>query len=406
MKTNYFDQQLIAARPEDYSVDKHFTDSVMKKIGKSEILSSSIRNMSVTKKETFIMRLRHLPKIAIVAIAVGALVVLTGTTFAVVKTIEGLHNVKVNEASTNNFDREQLNVTFTNCSERAKEGVSYELKRDSGLSAEDGAKTLQARCEMSEIDDWLRANTPKELAPLFLLNQADTITAIGDNTITLEAGGVKDISTDVKILSAGKEIAKSDLKVGNTVFSYPDISKKYFQNASNQPLRIFLVSQPTKYYEASLQSYVNERGPCQNNPARECLKASNINHTVLIAARGGAWGTGGVALNIKEVQGKVVSYEANEIKIDVGKGVIYTIQTPSNIIERYNQTDVYDLAKFDNIYAGTSPEELKIKIGDSLGIAYVEDSNKSSDTISWSQLLTVQLMVERIPNNLDVLRKY
>lgn len=406
MKIAPFDQQIILARPKDYRVNKLFTDTVMKRINEVEILSSALRKMNVTKKETFMMKLKHLPKIVILAIAVGTLALLTGTTYAVVKTIENLHNVKVNETSINNFGRQQLDVTLTDCSEYAEKGVGYELKRDGGLSIEDGARTLQARCDMAAIDNWFKVNSTLDLSPPFLINRADTIISIDESSVTLKLGGRRELSGEAKVISAGKEISKSELKAGDTVFSYPDVSKPFLPNTADQPLKIFLLTQPVEFYGINFQSYVNERGPCQNNPSRQCLKDSNNNHVVLIVERGGFSSDKKSSVNIKEVQGKVAAYDSSAIQIDVGGGVIYTIQTPSNIIERYNKDEVYKLAEFDGIYAKTNPEDLKISKGDSLEITYVEDTDVSSDVIDWSQQTTIQLMIERLPHNLDVLRKY
>jgi hypothetical protein len=82
------------------------------------------------------------------------------------------------------------------------------------------------------------------------------------------------------------------------------------------------------------------------------------------------------------------------------------LKTPHNVVDKYNDSTVYGLASFDNIYANTDPEALKIKVGDSLDIYYLEESDESAHTITWANTLTIALMVERIPDNLQTLRKY
>jgi hypothetical protein len=67
---------------------------------------------------------------------------------------------------------------------------------------------------------------------------------------------------------------------------------------------------------------------------------------------------------------------------------------------------VYTLAGFDNIYAKTSPEDLKIKAGDSLNIYYLESTDEFSHDLSWNQISAIGLMVERTPKNLEILQKY
>ena len=409
MKDLKFDAQLIAARPKNHKAKRAFTDAVMSSIKSSEIFSSQIRRMNVNKKETLFMKLRHLPKIAIIAIAVGALALLTGTTYAVVKTVQGLSNVTVNESSTNEFGRKQLDVTLNGCEFPYESGTTYELKEGGELSAEDGVKALQARCDMENISEWIQANMNSEHAPpAYLMDQAHAITAITDSTVTLQDKGEKPLPQTAKVIVKNNEAGqRSDLKVGDIVIYYSDTMRSpWSRQETNGEVVIFKASQPAKYYTLEIQSYVNPRGPCMSNPERNCLKSNGINQTTLMVAMGGARHTIDESEDTREVQGRVVSYDAAQIKVDVGKGVIYTFFTTGNIIERYNQTTVYGLASFDTIYSKTDPEALKIRIGDDIGVGYLEDPSSFSHEISWNQLLGINLMVERIPNNLDVLRKY
>lgn len=407
MKHFDFDALILAAKPADYIGNRAFTDKVMAEVQHPEIFSAAIRNINVTKKETFIMKLRHLPKVAIVAIAIATVALLTGTTYAIVKTVQEVSNVKVSTTSTNEFGRKQLQVTFEQCALTNNDDTTYELKEGSGLSAEDGIKALQANCEMTLISDWIRKDVLSDNnAPVFLLDQADTITAINDTTITLKKMGERPLPQTAKTFLRTTAIERSELKVGDTVI-YPDFTSSiYAPYTVSDQVMVFQVTQPVAYYEMSIQSYVNPRGPCLNNPDRTCLKSNHINQATLLVTYGGGQPSIGQTRTIKYVQGRVVSYDASKITLDVGKGVIYTVQTPMNIIDRYNQGTVYGLAAYDTSYAKTDPEALKITAGDSLNIAYMEDEAAASHDLNWSDVTAVTLMVERIPNNLDVLKKY
>ena len=159
MKDNLFDIRIALARPDTYAISTDFTDRVMATVASSEILSAHVRNMSVNKKETFMMKLRHLPKFAIIAIAIGALLLLAGTTYAVVQTIK---DVNVDQSGTNKFGREQLQVTFNGCEDQQQRGTTYEVKRGSNLSAEDGVKVLEARCQLDVIEKWVANDTKSQ----------------------------------------------------------------------------------------------------------------------------------------------------------------------------------------------------------------------------------------------------
>ncbi|MEO5950019.1 MAG: hypothetical protein ABIQ04_01075 [Candidatus Saccharimonadales bacterium] len=411
MKDMRLSGMLIAAKSKKYELNHIFTDKVMDSLHPSAIFTKQIRSMNVNKKETFVMKLKHLPRMTAILLAFGALFLLTGTTYAVVKTVESLAQVKVNQTGTNTFGREELNVNLENCGGKTTDGTKYELTKGSGLSNDDAARTLQARCDVDAINNWILAHPQWSSSLPFLAysSKADTISSINSDSITLKEGGVKKLTNDMVVVYDNNEVSKDTLKVGDSVIVFPDASSQ-LMTKTPLPLSIFVVSQPTKYYSHDYQSYVNERGHCPNNPTRECLLNGSRDYTALMVAHGGAY-YGHVIQkpgNTKNVQGKVLSYDANEIKLDVGGGVVYTVHTQSNVIDTYNTITVYTLKSLDDIYAYTKPEDIKIYKGDSLDIAYDEDPSQSSSNILYSNLLGIQLVVEHVPNNTNTvqLRKY
>jgi len=132
---------------------------------------------------------------------------------------------------------------------------------------------------------------------------------------------------------------------------------------------------------------------------------SEATHTYLIVARNDRPRAAGSVADYKEVQGKVVAYDNTQLVLDAG-GARYTIATPSNIITTYNKMGVYKLAELDNIYSYTDPNDLKIEKGDSLSITYLEDLSKSSPAIPWTNVLTVNLLVQHSPQDKNILVKY
>lgn len=415
MKDTILDAHIVAARPECMQ-DAAFTDRVMDAIASDEIFSAVIRKTSVTKKETLFMKIRHLPKIAILALAVGALLFVAGTTYAVVQTVHHFNQVKVNESGTNEFGREQLTVEFDSCDEQKKEGTTYELKRGSNLSAEDGKKVLQAKCDLDVITAWVQNDTQSMekmggsdralFRMMGSLNTADTVKSIQDNKLVLERRE-KVLPDNVRVVENNKVVPLTSIKPDDTVIYF--IPAQYGERYNSEEIDgmvIFKLSLPAKYYTSDYFSYVHARSACDGNPERMCLQSNGINHTILTVTHGGSLPSMGDPRASRNVQGRVVSYDAGSIKLDVGKNVTYTIQTPSNVVDRYNQTTVYGLASFDGIYAKTKPEDLKIRIGDSLDIYYLEPANEFSPDLSWSQIGTIGLMVERTVKDLNILQKY
>jgi hypothetical protein len=417
MKDIKFDAQIAAARPENYNAgNEAFTDKVMAQVASNEIFSQVIRKTSVTKKETLLMKIRHLPKIAIIAAILGALLFLAGTTYAIVQTVSKPSPVTVKESGVNEFGREQLSIEFDSCDTQKKNGTTYELKRGGNLSAEDGAKVLRATCDIDRIKAWIE-NDPrsKELLgtwnarSLWLPNDATTVTRIENNTLTLKNGErerSEQVHADARVFEGDTPISLSAIQPGDTIFYFAPA--RYPRNAPNQEAghAIFKLPLEARYYGIDFRSYVHARAACDGNPERTCLKSNSINQTNLMVTYGGTQTYLGDPRASRAIQGRIVSYDATSIKLDVGHGVIYTVQTPHNVVEHYNQQTVYGLAAFDGIYAKTNPEDLKIKVGDSLDIGYLEAANEFSKELSWNKVTGVNLMVERTVKDLDVLQKY
>ena len=415
-----FDTKLIAARPPKYAGDSNFTDEVMAKIAKAEILTSHIRKTSVDKKETLFMKLRHLPKFVVVILAICALFVVAGTTYAVVETVKKLNMVTVDSSGKNEFGREQLQVSFDKCEEEKKDGVTYELKQDSGLSAEDGAKVLQARCEIDTVSSWVENDEqskrlqdgvysiPGHLMSFFP-ESVRKIESISETSINFERDEAPFPSSG-RVVVDGHVVGRDTLKPGDSVFYFNPSFRAGRgatpATASPEGVVVFKLVLEKRYYGLDLQSYVKTRSACRENPSLTCLKASNINHVTLIVTRGGYAPTIYDGTPQRELQGRVVSYGDNSIVLDVGGGKLYTIHTPRNVIQKYNTSTVYGLAALDTIYSKTDPEALKIRAGDILEINYSEKAGEYSIDIPWDHLGTIGLMVERTVKDISVLRKY
>lgn len=402
MKYPNLEFSLIHAVPESVIIDTAFTDRVMASLPSRKTLS---RHVHRTHKRSLLSRLRHLPKFAVILLAIALLLTISGATYAIVETIKQM-NVTVNQSGINNFGREEFTVSFDSCAEEKKAGTTYELKKDSGLSAAEGAKVIQARCDLDLIESWLQkdqaASGQAKYGQLHAVASTQgivgTLTGPASTSITLHAAAAFTgeeheqtftLPEGARVVDATKVVDRSTLKPGDTLLYFsPHARMREQSQDAPDTIVVFKLNLAPKYYGLDLRSYVRARGACTNNPARTCLLGNSINSVTLIVSRGGAWIKSVNTQTIKNIQGKVVGWNSNEIKLDVGKGVIYTINTPLNVIDTYNQTT------------------LKINVGDSLEVTYQEDKDRSSQTLEWSETLTIALLVERRVDDLNVLRKY
>lgn len=398
-------QKLALARPATVQNQK-FTDAVMARIANSEINPIATRTTNEPQTKGLFMKLRTLPLAALVAlIAVGALT-LSGAAYATVKLIESLSYT----SSTNEHNRTVIDFTDLSCPPlRIGNDVDhitrYEIKKDSGLSAEDAYYAVQARCEMDQIDQ------TQGFMPA-ILNIA-TVTKLDNDAITLRfENGTEDhyrLSQHISYVNPLKTITRNDITIGSTVgFRHTaalDTPASPTTNPEERPIStIILYSHPAKYY-GDYQQYIRPVKQCRNNPGMDCVVPSSYNHVTLLLSYGGTYSYEQMGEDdFKQLQGKLVSYDATRFTLE-NNGQRVTFQTPYNIIEEYNQTGVYRLASMNEVYARTDPEALKIEIGDTLGVyTYLQQSGQSE--IPWSQTGSIELMVERAPHNIDVLRKY
>lgn len=414
MKKFDIEQMLAKSAPKDSTIDANFTNKVM-----DGLRSQPGQVIQKNKSRSFTSWLIHLPKFALVILAIATLFTISGVAYAVVETIKIQKSVEIQNHGKNDNGRQQLTVDFSNCEAQKKVGTTYEIKKDSGLSSEEATETLEARCELDAISDWLK-NDPaikpileqdRFLAtmPAKIIGKVATVT---QNEITLDFTTRQEsfiFPADARIVENNELKDRSSVQPGDSVllFSPHYVSRRGSSLDPNTYVILFKLQQQPNYYSTLMQWYVGARGACDNNPERSCLLHNNINSVFLSVTRGSAnHDPKDSSVTSRQIQGRVTEYTNSYIKLDVGSGVIYTIQTPSNIIEKYNSTTVYGLKSYDLVYADTDPEALKIAVGDSLDINYVEAADQTSPTILWQNIYGISLMVERTAKDMNILTKY
>jgi|GEM_PF-3219782 len=391
-----FEHQLIAARHRDEG-NSEFVTQVMDTVKAHAINSRAFRTTNEQlKKETFIMKLRKLPVALIMAIVFAAVIGLGGVSYAAVKVIEAMKPV-VKESHTNQNGKTQITVAQNACNElQQTRSERYELKEGVDLSAEDAAKYIQAHCHLLVINERLDLRGAGFASGI----ARGTITQSSNHQISINVGGtLYNIDSDATIYDKDvRQSSQADLKVDDEILAYRDMHT----TATDSPIvAIFKPVEALKYYDPAQQQNIRSIKPCANNATMDCVVASSYNAVTLVAARGGS--ATPQAQDSKELQGRVIDH-TNDHFILENNGHQITFQTPYDIVTRYNQTTVYGLAQYNTIYANTDPAALKIAVGDSLSLFYAASAHET--TIPWDNLGVVTVMAERVPGNIDVLRKY
>ena len=390
------ESKLVAARRTSENNDV-FVDQVMDAI---ETRATNRRVIRTTNeqlnKETFIMKLRKLPAIALIAIVLAAMIGLGGVSYAAVKLIES-NKPAVKETHVNQKGKTELTTEANACRDLEQtRSERYELKEGIGLSAGEAAKYINAHCHLLLINErlslqgWMLASG---MPGGVITGIQDGIVSIRMNDKLYESrDGVDFYDHDLR------QISLSDFKVGDTVLVYRDMRP----GSTDSPVKgIFKPVEALKYYDASMQQNIRTVKPCLNNERMDCVVPSNYNAVTLIVSQGGSVVPAQPAS--KDMQGKLVEHANDHFTLE-NNGHKVTFQTPYDIVARYNQTTVHGLAGLESIYANTDPEVLKIVVGDSLSLFYAADSNET--TIPWSNVGVITLMVEREPADTSVLRKY
>lgn len=415
MKNTRFEALIAAARPETHRIEVDFTDRVMSRIRNPEILSSQIRKKSVNKKETLFMKLRHLPKFAVIAIAIGALLLVSGSAFAAYQLLWPKPHVEVSQPTTSPSGRQQVAISFDQCGDNTT-AKHYELKRNATITADQIPAVLKARCELDAIGTWAKQAFPsdermqtqyKDLSPydstMTDIAMATRIKAKDASSITFE-GLTKynqvdktiDAPATVRYISGGREVKADDIKVGDPVVyvtselslmtPQPGCSEQHCSISgapvSSTLLAVVKLSQPLQDYDQFAWQSLTEIDTCSGNPADSCLTGYA---GAVDLYEGNATFTAGSDDQAKEIQGVVTSLDGPSTTIQSSSGTLFTIQTPSDVITTYNTQKA---ARYYN--------NQQVKIGSHLIVRYVESADLHNHTIPAKSLSSFQLSIELV----------
>lgn len=349
-----FDTQLIASAPLDTAVDHNFTDLVMQGISRSQLVVSDLSTKPLGTP--LFAQLRHIPKFAAIVIAAASLIALGGTAYAVYKVFWENPQVTTTNQVTNQFGRSQVVAQFENCGDQVSQAV-FEVKIGNALDETEIGKILQARCELDTIRSAVgetagQADAGKvprvgvsKSSMVMLYPAAGQVSEISGTSLLIV--GDQHAPSDPLVLNNktqfiidGALASRSQIVKGDTVLFVQNITTndttKQNDNgqyvtegipSSREVLYVIKPSLPYEYYNVGKQSLIAQRQACTGNPNDSCIQTQWVDIYTSSAVRSGERRT---------VQGVITRHDGNTLTMQSSSGRIFTIATPSNIIDNFN----------------------------------------------------------------------
>jgi hypothetical protein len=389
MNTLEFEAQIVAARPSSALSNTSFTDKVMQSLNSSEIMTRQLRRMNGTNKETFIMKLRHLPKLAIIAIAVGSLLLVSGSAYAAYQVLWPKPQAQLIEVSQSESGRTQLAFSLDQCDEN-RLASRYELKKNATITADQVEGVVKARCELSAIDKWAqetfsagndmggRVHVIPSLAT-HVTEKTETEWTFKGLSKYNEVDTTLNVSKSVKYIADQQEVTAETIKSGEPIIYYTKMSST---SMTPELLAVVKLSYPIENYDQFAWQSLTERVTCIGNPEDTCLTGfsaavdlySNANVDI---GKDGA--------NLKQIEGVITGIDGARIVIKSSSGRTFTINAPTDIVGTYNQQKAAQY--YDN---------QRVALGNSVRIEYAEVSTEHNTTIQPSQLRSTQFLLEKV----------
>lgn len=394
MKEISLEQRLISVNNDTTSKKKQdFTAATLKRIKQQTFLmklrSSFMRKTNVIKKETFVMKLQQMPKLAAIAAGVVGMVALSGTAYAI-HLLWPQPQVSTDQATQNQYGRTQLVASFKECADRTNS--MYEIKKDSALSASEVEKVLQAKCEMESIEKWATekgyldslSSGLSRAQSSNLSFKAATLTAIDDQTLSVsqDADGGSSFKVDgtTKFYVAGEVTEANAIKPGDVVLYI------YKEGKISHLIKVDLAE---NYYSPALQNQIIERKTCEGNENDTCVDSGFID---LYS------GAGRPSLNRPDnskvwqnIQGTLRAHTGNTLTIKTSSGRTLQLVTPSDVIT------VFNLEKSSNF------NNLTVEVGDMLDIRFISTSGDVA--LDETEILSIGVMTDFIDKG-DQPKKY
>jgi hypothetical protein len=404
MNEKTIEYYLIAARKDE--TNNAFVTSVMQKVTGHETLAAHLPNAK--RRHTK----RRLPAFAVIAIAVGIVALLSGTSYAAYKLLwqkPEVHNAAPITKTTGG--RSNVSLSLSGCDPKDIK-TQYVVKHGATITDADVPMVVQAHCELDAIGTWAKSTFPyssEETAPpigqaydqtRLNTSMATHIASRDDKTIVftgLTKYNEKDTSftpsDDVQFIADGHQVKASDISSDDPVV-YVTGQKSHmvpsagcnqqhcsYGGTSDAPILLAVVKLdlPFQYYDQLAWQSLAEVDTCQGNSQDTCLMGYIGGVDIYITNR--------IMQNnetMKTIQGVVTTLTNSSATIKTSSGRIFTINTPGSF-GTYNTTKA--ARYYNNQY---------VKVGSSLSVMYVEATGSQNLTIESSQIIETQMMLEGI----------
>jgi hypothetical protein len=432
MKNYTLEQLLISSIPHIDGINTKFTDTVMSHVRQANrsAMTKAIRHSTAPRRSGIFTRLRHLPKIALLLLAVITLLGLTGTAYAIY-TLWPKPVINTSPSSKNQFGRTQIIVSFENCVNQ--QNSTFEIKSKSTLHPDELPKVLQARCEMSEIEKWAQDNkiTSDRLSRHRFDGRRTTkagdieewtaLSSVGSKVASLTPAALSltgdeyntpkeplTITPETKYIVDGSAADRKDIKPGDTVMYIKWDRSQYKLRGDSTPERPILLSEileskvlyvikvglPFEYYGPIKQNQIVERKPCYGNPQDSCLDGGSVDlYEDLSVSQGYGSQVVDQSATYRHLQAVIQSHKGNVITVKSSSGRIFTLTLPWDILTAFNTSRS---GRYNNV---------KIGVGDMLDINYIEKTNEHATSLDSRTISDVNFVIDFIRKD-DPIKKY
>jgi len=408
MKDIRFSALLAASRPDKHPLDRQFTDTVMASIQSPDILLLAVRRMDVTKKETFMSRIKRLPALAIIAIIIGSVALLSGSAYAAYQLLWATPEVHVSAPTTSASGRNVVSIDFKKCGDTAM-ASRYELKKNATITTDQIAGVVQAQCELNVISSWAMSEYPSSKLTRENNKEHDS-TRVNTSSVTHMSSrtpqaitfaglpkynGVDKtlaISAKTIYIADGHQVTADQVSLSDPVLYITSVASHFVPNEGCTSERcsgayipvtetlqaVVKLSLPFENYDQFAWQSLTELATCQGNPNDTCL-------TGFAGAIDLYQGSGYAdqSAQMKEIQGVVTALNGTSMTIKSSSGSLFTITTPTDIVAAYNTNKA---AQYYN--------NQTVQVGSGIGVRYMERTDQHNKSISGKGIVSVQLQIE------------
>jgi len=420
MKRFTFEQLIIASAPDQPGkATDAFTNNVMNKIHRDASLKAHVATKPTATRASFFYRLRHLPTLAVIAIAFVTILAITGTAYALTQ-LWAKPIVHIQTPVKSAAGRVEVIASLQNCgNEAAKQTI--EVKKMSTIDPSEIQKILQARCEVSAVQQALAPQDSSAIPQIPVdgriveqtaLQNASSVLSLSKDTLQSKDGrtntlSAQEVTPATKYVVNGLEGTASDIRPGDTILY--TLYTKYRQHvgATSDPTRfttspeelekrvtyIVKANLPIEYYGADKQGQIAQITSCFGNEMDSCAEGGVVD---LYQDNGNNPLSSEITSRqavMREIQLKLMSVNGTRITGISTSGRQFSVALPVDAIKTFNTT------------RSSGYNHVIIGIGDTVLIRYYELASQNDTTVSSDRVEYAGFLVEMIHEN-DPIKKY